>query len=282
MDDGTLVRYRRHLRAQGYAANTIRAKVEAVERLTRLVGVEPEAITLDHVLELMDRPLEPWTRRKYLEHLRAFAGWAGIEDPTAGLRAPHRPRGVPRPVSEQQLSLMLAVAPRRARAYIVLGSYAGLRSFEVAKVRGADFEDLQGAPVLRVAGKGGRVDLIPLPEFLLREMIPWRREAGLGRLFPRASAGSVQSAVRAVARKASVPVSCHQLRHRYGTALYAASHDLLLVQRLMRHSSPATTAGYALVLDEVGARLVDRLPLPAEPAATPPRRARARLVAAGP
>lgn len=254
--------YRRHLRAQGYAPNTIRAKVQAVERLARLVEVEPWCLTAEHVLEQMDRPLEPWTRRKYLEHLRAYAAWAGIDDPTAGLRAPHRPRGVPRPASEQQLALMLAAAPRRARAYIVLAAYAGLRSFEVAKVRGADFEDTASGPVLRVSGKGGRVDLVPLPEFLLLELIPWRREAGLGRLFPHASPDSVQAAVRAVARKVGVPVSCHQLRHRYGTALYAASHDLLRVQRLMRHSSPATTAGYALVLDEQGARLVDLLPVP--------------------
>ncbi|MFR9758230.1 tyrosine-type recombinase/integrase [Streptomyces sp. TR06-5] len=59
---------------------------------------------------------------------------------------------------------------------------------------------------------------------------------------------------RTVARLASglgIRMRYHQLRHRFGTAVYRASgRDLLLTQRLMRHASPATTAGYAAVADE--------------------------------
>jgi integrase len=60
-----------------------------------------------------------------------------------------------------------------------------------------------------------------------------------------------------------VAVTFHQLRHFYGTETYAATgQDLLMTQRLMRHSSPSTTAGYAATADAVAAAAVARIPLP--------------------
>jgi integrase/recombinase XerC len=38
--------------------------------------------------------------------------------------------------------------------------------------------------------------------------------------------------------------TAHQLRHRYATAAYSRSHDLLAVQQLLGHSTPTTTQGY--------------------------------------
>jgi integrase len=39
----------------------------------------------------------------------------------------------------------------------------------------------------------------------------------------------------------------HSLRHRYATKAYGATHDILAVQQLLGHSSPATTMGYVRV-----------------------------------
>jgi integrase/recombinase XerC len=36
----------------------------------------------------------------------------------------------------------------------------------------------------------------------------------------------------------------HQLRHWFGTGIYAATHDIRLTQELLGHQSPNTTAGY--------------------------------------
>ncbi len=35
----------------------------------------------------------------------------------------------------------------------------------------------------------------------------------------------------------------HQLRHWFATETYAASHDIRVVQELLGHSDPSTTAG---------------------------------------
>lgn len=257
-----LVPYSRHLLTQGYAPTTARVKVEVVRFVAAASQVPPGEIRREHVEEYFTRPLAVWTRRKYLEHLRGYARWAGIDDPTLGVRSPRRPHGVPKPISEHDLGVLLQAASARQRAFIMLGAYAGLRSFEIAKVAGADFEDTPAGPVLRVEGKGGRVDLQPLPGALVRELAPWRTKAGRGRLWPRTSPNAVQTSIRRLGARTEVSLSCHQLRHRYGTALYSLSRDLLLTQQLMRHASPTTTAGYALVVNDVGARLVDQLPAP--------------------
>lgn len=264
----SLTAYSRHLRAQGYSPNTVRAKCEVVAAMARFCDVEPDQLQPEHVEQYLARDLAAWTRRKYLEHLRAYARWSGMADPAQGLRSPRRPRAVPRPVSEQALAELLAAATPRTRAFVILGAFVGLRAFEIAKVRGADFETTADGPVLRITGKGGRLDVVPLPHVVVRELASWRATAGHGALWPGLTANAVQQRIKALGQTAGVPLTCHQLRHRYGTALYAASRDLLTVQRLMRHSSPTTTAGYALVLDQTGKRLVDLLPVPRLPAAS--------------
>ncbi len=41
-----------------------------------------------------------------------------------------------------------------------------------------------------------------------------------------------------------LPYTAHNCRHRYGTRLYQLSGDLRMVQGVMGHSSPSTTALY--------------------------------------
>lgn len=206
----------------------------------------------------MARELKPASRRAYLWALRSYAEWAQLGPITSGIRKPRMPRAVPRPVSEDDLVATLAVATSRTRAFVMLGAYAGLRSFETAKVAGRDFEGTPTGQGLRVVGKGGREDVLPVPAVLMREMLPWLDTAGP--LWPGLTGGAVRQAIRLAGVRADVHLTSHMLRHRYGTQLYAACRDLLVVQRLMRHSSPDTTAGYALISDDVGAALVDRLP----------------------
>lgn len=257
-----LDRYRRFLGASGYAPNTVRVKLVVVEAVARSAGVEPDQLTGDHVEAYLDRPLAVWTRIKYLGHIKDFAKWADIPDPTAGIRKPHQPRGVPRPVSESTLAAVLAAATPRTRTWVILGAFAGLRSFEIAKVEADDLEVTADGHALRVRGKGGRVDLVPVPRLVAAALAPWQALHPAGTLWPGVDATAVQAAVKRVGRRAGVPLTCHQLRHRYGTQLYAQSRDLLLVQQLMRHADPATTAGYAKLANRAGAQLVELLPLP--------------------
>lgn len=42
-----------------------------------------------------------------------------------------------------------------------------------------------------------------------------------------------------------IAATAHQLRHWFGSQLYAKTRDLRMVQEMLGHSSPTTTAIYA-------------------------------------
>lgn len=259
------------LRAQGYSPASVRAMTTAVAGAARHAGVSAAELSRADVLAwLAATDRARWTRIKYVSWLGAWGAYAGMPGLVDGIRRPPIPLGVPRPVSEADLSAMLTVARGRGRAWILLGAYCGLRSHESAKVAAEDLETTTSGHNLRVLGKGGHLAVVPCPPVVVAEL---RRWPGPGRLWPTATAGSVQTTIRRVAQAAGVRCTSHQLRHRYGTAAYSTSRDLLLTQQLMRHRSPATTAGYAAVAGDRGMAIAAQLPgALAEQEPTPVRR----------
>lgn len=260
----TLTRWAVQLRADAYSPRTVAHRVTVMRCMARAAGIDAGLLTRDHVAAyLAAEDYRPRTRQNYLTTAALFGRWAGLGDLTEGIRQPRIPRSVPRPVSEAGLArMLLAAAPgSREHAWIVLGAYAGCRSAESAAVRAGDLEESGAGWALRIVGKAGVERLVPVPVVVVEVLrAAATRVGGRGFLWPSASPRAVQAAVRAVAAAAGVRCSSHQLRHRYGTAVYRASKDLLLTQQLMGHASPATTAGYALVVIDEGAAVVARLP----------------------
>jgi site-specific recombinase XerC len=54
----------------------------------------------------------------------------------------------------------------------------------------------------------------------------------------------------------------HQLRHWFGTETYRARRDLRVVQELLGHASPMSTAGYAAYDQADQVAVVSALPVP--------------------
>lgn len=254
--------YAAALAAQGYRPATIRAKVGAVALAAAHAHVDPHELTAADVLAWLGScPRAAWTRRKYVTHLRAWCAYVGIPDATAGVRVPRAPAGVPKPVSQVDLDRLLEVATGRDRVWVLLGAYCGLRAAESASVAGRDVEPMaDGTVLLRVRGKGGTVALVPVPPVVLVELERLRAAHGAARFWPRATGATVTAAVARLAARAGVSCTSHQLRHRYGSAVYASTRDLLLTKRLMRHASMATTEGYVATARDHDAAVVSGLP----------------------
>ncbi|MDX6739039.1 tyrosine-type recombinase/integrase [Actinocorallia sp. A-T 12471] len=252
-------RYIAAQRADGYAANTIRARVNCIKAIAKYFGLPPDAIRPDHVQTYFSsRSLTNWTRRTYLNHLASFGRWLG-NNLIEGLRKPPAPRSTPDPIAEGDLRDLLRSTRRPDhKAWVLLGAFCGLRAHETAKLRAEDLHETgDGQTVLRVVGKGGRTDVIPVPPVVLAAL---DRE-GRGRFWPDLRPEKVSRSISRAAAAIGVKMRYHQLRHRFGTAVYRASgQDLLMTQRLMRHASPATTAGYAAVADDRFQDVVRDLP----------------------
>lgn len=211
-------------------------------------------ITQEEVEAFLDsRNVAPRTRHSWISHIHCFYEWAMLSgltghDPTARIRRPKLRRSLPRPAVTAELSQAMAIAGVELRCWITLAAYQGLRCQEIA---GLDRSDVQeSAGILRVVhGKGGYERVLPLhPDVLAAlEALPMPRS---GYVFQRPGGGPYppqRLSVRFTAglRACGVNATAHQLRHWFASELFQRTGDLRLVQEMLGHQSPATTAVYA-------------------------------------
>lgn len=195
----------------------------------------------------------------YVSHVREFYRWAaglGLidESPADAIPVPELSRRLPRPISEECLAAALAQARLPERPWLVLAGWAGLRCKEIALLRRENVLDQAAEPVLIIAAdatKGTGERIVPLSPFVLEEL----HRAGLppaGWVFRRADGRPGPNRPEVISHRTSqfladcgIRATLHMARHRFGTQAYASCHDLRVVQELMGHSKPSTTALYA-------------------------------------
>ena len=202
--------------------------------------------------------------------LRALLRWlwreqmvpALLVDAIGSVAAPTL-NGIPRALSSQQVSDMLAALPAdgpvrlRNQAMLTLMWRLGLRAGEVAALSLDDI-DWRSA-VVTVLGKGGGCEQLPLPVDvgkLLADYVRRGRPAGnahrqvfLGVDAPHRPVGAAavsSVAARSFARAGITgPGAAHRLRHTAACGVLAGGGGLVEAGQLLRHRSPAATAIYA-------------------------------------
>lgn len=201
------------------------------------------------------RTLSPATRSNDLACLRAFYRWAQRwehrpDDPTLRLDAPKVDRGLPRPVSRDDLHRLLTSLPDDLRRAVALGAYAGLRVSEVAALHWRDV-DLETRRARVMHSKGGKSRVVALGVVLVDQLQPDTGGYVVSGADQTMTAATLQRRVNRAMHALGVHDTFHGLRHRYGTLAYQATRDLVAVGRQMGHSSPVTTAIYAAAADDV-------------------------------
>lgn len=276
-DDVVIERHIAELRQRRRTAGTIYARQRAIARMAAGIGVPLLDATGDDLsgwlgsLGVIDNTIV-----HYASHARCFYRWAARKqliraNPMDEVIVPVLVRGLPRPISEQDLMAALAAAPQPVRIWLVLAAYAGLRCCEIAWLRRENVLDTASPPVLLItpdATKGHRGRIVPLASFAAAELAA----AGMpraGYLYRRADGrpGPNHPAVishvgNRYLHESGIDATMHQLRHRFGTMTYQARKDLRLVQELMGHADPATTAGYAAYCQADAIDVVEALPVP--------------------
>lgn len=219
--------------------------------------------TSEDIEQFLDhRKIGPKARYTYLSNLHSFYGWAVWAghldaDPTAAIRRPKVHPGLPRPISDNDLSLALSMAHGDLAVIVALAAYEGMRAIEIARLCREDVIDDRPAPVIVAHGKGNKRRALPLhptvADTLWAQPMPasgpilhWED----GRALP---AWKVSQLGNDFLHGIGIAATLHQCRHWFGTTLYRTSgKDLLLVRDLMGHSSITTTTAYA-AFDRAGA-----------------------------
>lgn len=198
--------------------------------------------------------LSPAQRAKSLAVVRSFYKYASrfdlrMDSPVRRLDPPKNSLGMPRFVSRSELATVMASVSGDLRRAIALGAYAGLRVAEAAALDWEDV-DVETRWITIRGGKGNKDRLVDLPPMLLDELLPEVKGnvvMGGGKPY---TANALDRKVNRAMKDAGIPHSFHKLRSRYATVGYAATGNLLAMQRALGHTSPTTTARYAATNDD--------------------------------
>lgn len=253
----TLSAYRRDLaQLAGAAAGRPLAQLQAHELRRQAMRLHGQGLAARSVA----RTLSAW---------RAYYRWLARRgqlsaDPCAGLRAPKRPRILPKALAIDQAAALLAPAAdpgdallsRRDRAMFELFYSSGLRLSELVSLNVAGGLDLAGGEVT-VTGKRGKTRVVPVGAKAGEALAEWlaQRPAFAAadqpalfvsrrgtRLTPRAV--ELRLARWAKLSGLGLHVHPHMLRHSFASHVLQSSGDLRAVQEMLGHASIATTQIY--------------------------------------
>jgi integrase/recombinase XerD len=263
--------YRADLVRRGLLPSTVAARMYEVRRWVNWRDDDPlerDEFDIDQFLD--HRPtgfvLGPRARYTAISHLHDFYEWAirarrADHDPTIRVVRPRLSPGLPRPIEDDDLALAVGTAGEPVRTMLMLAALGGLRCGEIHRLRWVDVS-LSRAEV-RVMGKGRRERVVPVPRQLVDHLVCLPRRSVTARVVLASSACRVSQLINQHLRERGIVATAHQLRHWYATQALRSSRDISVVQALLGHASPTTTAIYAKLDRSSLAPVVARIVLPA-------------------
>ena len=197
------------------------------------------------------------------------------DDPTADLDGVKVPKGIPKPLSEAEVSSLLGAVvgngpvALRDRALLEFLYATGARIGEVVGLSLSDIDLDSG--LVRLYGKGSKERIVPFGRAAREALVAWLSASGRAKMEPqrwsrRGDAEAVflnhrgarltrQSAwlvVRDYGKACGLAkeLSPHVLRHSCATHLLDHGADLRIVQEMLGHASISTTQIYTKVSQE--------------------------------
>jgi integrase/recombinase XerD len=247
------------LQLRGLAPKTQQCYVGAVQQLAQHYRRAPDQISEEELRQyflflLHEKKVAESTFRIHLYGIKFFYEMTLQRPwPVLTLVRPRKSQKLPAVLSPQEVRHLLAMVERpKARMCLQLIYACGLRLREGTHLQVSDIDPHRMLVCVR-QGKGRKDRFVPLAPrvlALLREY--WKRQRPRPWVFPARDGSaplpptSLQKTFKAVVRQSGIAkaASIHTLRHSYATHLLERGVPLRVIQELLGHQSPRTTARY--------------------------------------
>jgi len=280
--------------------HTQRSHIQSCKRFAAWLKRSPDTATPDEVrgfqLHLIESGASICNRNRIVTGVRfLFRVTLRRHDLAAEVWHIKEPERLPPVLSPEEVKRVLTMATSlKARAMLTLAYGCGLRAGEVVRLRAGDIDSEQ--MIIRIVQSKGRKDRhVMLPAEVLELLRQWWKARpnasnnGVAPehhwLFPGRSQHQpmttrqfgrlFKEAAKAAALRKTV--SLHSLRHSFATHLLERGEDIRVIQALLGHSKPETTARYS----RVAIGLIAKIESPLE-GLRAPRRRRAKRDSAEP
>jgi integrase/recombinase XerD len=253
------------MRLHGYSAKTQTAYVGAVRGLAKYYHRSPEGITQEEVRAyflwmVQEKGVAHSTLKIHLSGIRFFfEKTLKREWVIFNLVRPQKRKKLPVVLSADETKQLLSlIRVSKVRMALTTIYACGLRLSEGVNLKVKDI-DSKRMMIHICNGKGGKDRYIPLPNRLLMMLRDyWSIHKPYPFLFPGKdkrcplSDRGLQRAFKIVLHQSGInkDASIHTLRHSYATHLLERGVDLRIIQELLGHKSPQTTAIYAHLTDK--------------------------------
>lgn len=258
------------MQLHGFAQRTQQCYVDAVARLAKYYRRSPDDLSEEEIRKFFlwlvaERRVARSTLTVYRSGIRFLYEKTLHRDwPVLDLVRPQHREKLPVVLAVEEIRQLLELVRHPVvRPCLAVIYSCGLRLSEGTHLEVPDIDRARMLLAVR-SGKGGRDRYVPLPERTL-EIIgsywrvgrpqPWlfpssRRQAPLGHT-------TLQRTFSAVLRQSGIQkhASIHTLRHSYATHLLERGVSLRIIQELLGHQSPETTAVYTHVTPLITATL---------------------------
>jgi site-specific recombinase XerD len=267
MEPTELTRYRRALKRKNYSTHTVKSYVNILDQFIRWLTVPLPEVTRKEIGAYVDHLLRkrrtPKTITCHLQTIRLFFDYLLNEEGRSMVNPVTRislrlPKPLPRHLKDDQVrKLFGVVTDLRDRAMFMLMLRCGLRVQEVAELT-VDALEYGRRQIFVFHGKGAKDRVVYMSEDARSALSAYlaKRSSKARGLFlvqkgpmrgKPLSVRGIQKRIEYYARKNSLNVSCHRLRHTMATQLLNADADLSTIQDLLGHSQITTTQRYCRV-----------------------------------
>jgi len=237
-----------YLASRSYAPNSIRHRKAVFGGLIRYF--DPATGTAEDYLDWWASKADqaPATRRSAWQATRGLLDWlvdAGIrtDNPARLVRAPKVPKAPPKVLTADEVrNLRQSLVDESEQLMVELMLSCGLRIAECARVDADDLD--RDMEFLRVAGKGGKVAMVPVPSEIVAIWPP----AGSGPVFGVVP-NTMHARIKRVFARAEIEGNhtAHSLRRTCATEMARRNVPMHVVAAVMRHDSVSTLNYYTAV-----------------------------------